>query len=345
MSGNRRALVYEKMRPGTAIIDYLTKHGIRGDLPFGPESCLRRAAPLSSRDFVQLAQGYDAVIGASAAHLTSEVLGQLPDLKVVSKIGIGHDVIDLDACTKLGIAVTNTPSEVEIDSVAEHAAALLLACAKRLDFYTADRMRAGAWHEPEVPGLTLLGKTLGVVGFGRIGSRLAARFQDWGMRILAYDVRGAAVNLPPYVERGSLDDLLADSDFITLHLSSDINGGPVLGPKEIARMKRGAVLVNTSRGRNIDQAALAAALSTRHILAAGLDVFSTEPPATDDPILTVSNVLLTPHLGAVTAESEIDMDRMAADNVVRILTGGRSPALLNPEVLAHARIASTLGKP
>jgi phosphoglycerate dehydrogenase-like enzyme len=345
MSGDRRALVYEKMRPGTAIIDYLTMHGIRGDLPFGPGSCLRRAAPLSSHDFVELAQGYDAVIGASAAQLTSEVLRELPDLKVVSKLGIGYDVIDLDACTELGIAVTNTPSEVEIDSVAEHAAALLLACAKRLDFYTTDRMKAGGWHDPDVPGLTLHGKTLGVIGFGRIGSRLAARFQNWGMRILAYDLRGPDVSLPPYVEPASLDELLAMSDFVSLHLSSDINGGPVLGPKEIARTKRGAVLVNTSRGRNVDQVALAEALSTRQILAAGIDVFSTEPPAADDPILTVSNVLLTPHLGAVTVESEIDMDRMAADNVVRILAGQRPDALLNPDVLGRSRIASSLGNP
>jgi phosphoglycerate dehydrogenase-like enzyme len=333
----RRALVYEKMRPGLAMVDAFRRHGVEAELPFGPESCLRRTARLSPSEIIELASGFSAIVGASCAQLSREVLEALPELLVISKLGIGHDVIDLDAATQLGIAVTNTPSLVEIESVAEHAVALLLACAKRLDFYDPRRMARGGWQDAAVTGVSLRGKTLGLLGFGRIARQVAERMRVWGMEILVTDQPEVDVNAPDYVRIVDLPELLAESDLLSVHAAMDHRRPAILGPRELASMKPGSILVNTSRGANIDQAALARALSSGHILAAGLDVFAQEPPDAEDPLLSLPNVILTPHLGAVTPESEADMERMAVENAVAVLEGRPTPYLLNPTVMRAGR--------
>jgi phosphoglycerate dehydrogenase-like enzyme len=335
MSVDTRVLVYEKMRPGTAIVDQLKAAGLEGDLPFGPTSNMRRGAPLSASEFIELAYDYPVVIGASCAKLDRTVLSSLPNLRMISKLGIGYDVIDLDAATDLGIAVTNTPSPVEIKSVAEHAVALMLACAKRLDFYSAERMRSGKWQDYGVSAISMLGRTVGIIGFGRIGRETANLLKTWGMRVLIYDLR--PTNLPDFVESVDLDTLLAESDFVSLHLAKEIGMGPVLGADEIAKLKDGAIVVNTSRGGNIDQEALVEAMRAGKITAAGLDVFAVEPPPVGSGILEVPNTILTPHLGAVTPESETDMDRMAAENVIRFLNGDLPESLLNPDFVKNRR--------
>jgi D-3-phosphoglycerate dehydrogenase len=328
MTLDKRVLVYEKMRPGTAIIDQLAAAGLHGDLPFGPASCMRRGAPLSAAEFVELAHGYEVVIGASCAKLDRDVLSSLPNLRMISKLGIGYDVIDLDAATDLGIAVTNTPSPIEIISVAEHAVALIVGCAKRLDFYSPNRMQSGGWQDYGVSAISLVGKTVGIIGFGRIGRHTAKLLSTWGMRILIYDLRPA--NLPDYVESVDLDTLLAESDFVSLHLAKEIGMGPVLNEVEISKLKQGAIVVNTSRGGNIDQDALVRAMQAGRLTSVGLDVFEVEPPTPGSGILQVNNALLTPHLGAVTPDSETDMDRMAAENVVRFINGEIPETILNP---------------
>jgi len=327
---DKRVLVYEKMRPGTALIAELEKNGFQGELPFGPDSCLRRNAPVSAPEFIDLAHDYPFVVGASCVKLTAELLGALPNLRMISKLGIGYDVIDLEAATRLGIAVTNTPSPIEIKSVAEHAVTLMLACAKRLDFYSPERMQSGKWQDYNESAVSLLGKTVGIIGFGRIGRETAHRLSTWGVRILAYDLPGRDIKLPDYVEMTSLENLLENSDFVSLHLSKEIGAPPVLGAIELAKMKFGSILVNTSRGGNIDQEALVEALSAGRILSAGLDVFLNEPPKAGEGILKVSNALLTPHLGAVTPESETDMDRMSVENIVRFVNGEMPETILNP---------------
>lgn len=332
---NNQVLVYEKMRPGTAIIEQLSTAGISAALPFGPESCMRRGLPISASEFIELAFDYSVVLGASCAKLTREVMASLPNLRHISKLGIGYDVIDLDAATDLGIAVTNTPSPIEIISVAEHAVSLIVGCAKRLDYYTAGRMQSGQWQDYGVSAISLVGKTVGIIGFGRIGRHTAHLLSTWGMRILIYDLR--PTNLPDYVESVSLDTLLAESDFVSLHLAKEIGAGPVLGESEIAKLKQGSIVVNTSRGGNIDQTALVNAMKAGKLTAVGLDVFEVEPPTLGSGILEVSNTLLTPHLGAVTPDSETDMDRMAGENVIRFLNGEIPETTLNPDFIKNRR--------
>ena len=156
-----RVLVYEKLHVGSFVADELAKGGFDVQMPFGPDSTLLRHSPLSEDAFIDLAQGCDAVLGVSGTKLNGRVFDALPELRFVSKIGIGHDVIDLDAANEFGVAVTNTPSQMEIDAVAEHAITLLLAAAKRLDFYTPQRMRDGGWLDLSVHSKSLRGQRIG----------------------------------------------------------------------------------------------------------------------------------------------------------------------------------------
>lgn len=334
----RRALIYEKLCPGRGIAEQMVARGIEAILPFGPESCLRRDQPISEDEMIALAAGSSAIVGASCARITRRVMENLPELKVISKLGIGYEVIDVEAATSLGVQVTNTPSQVEIDSVAEHAIALMLAGAKRLDFYTARRMAAGEWLDPSVSATFMAGKTLGVIGYGRIGRAVIARLQGWGVRIIACDLPGRRVEHQAGVTMVRLDELLAASDFISLHLSTARGAPPLIGRTELELMKPTAVLVNTSRGANIDHAAMYEALSSGRLLVAALDVFDPEPPVSGERLLMLPNVIATPHLGAVTPESQADMERMAAENVQYVLDGRVPLPLVNPAVLASGAL-------
>lgn len=330
---NLRALVYEKLQTGSDIARHFEARGITAVLPFGGDSCLRRHQPISEDEIVELAAGFSAIVGASGAQITARVLERLPELKVVSKIGIGYEVIDIEAATRLGIQVTNTPSEVEIDAVAEHSVALMLAAAKRLHYYTLQRMAAGDWLNPDVKAVFLKDKTVGIVGFGRIGRAVAARLQGWGVRVLACDLPGRVIAAEDGVTVVELGELLSESDFISLHLSAAMGSLPVIGAAEMALLKPSCILINTSRGRNIDQGVLYHALSTDRLAVAALDVFDPEPPVLGERLLQLPNILVTPHLAGVTPESEADMEFMAVENVHSVLEGRVPPALVNREVL------------
>jgi D-3-phosphoglycerate dehydrogenase len=321
-------LVYEKLHAGTFIVDELTKSGFDVDLPFGPDSTLLRHSPLSEEAFIDLAQGYDAVLGVSGTKLNERVFAALPTIKYVSKIGIGHDVIDLDAASRFGVAVTNTPSQVEIDAVAEHAITLLLAAAKRLDFYTPERMRSGQWLDPAVHSTSIRDSVLGIVGFGRIGKAVARRLGAWGVEVIATDMSPTAADDTPAVTLVELDELLTRADFISVHVSTSAGSRPILDTTKIALMKPGAILVNTARGASIDQEALREALESGRIAVAALDVFEPEPPAADDPLLRRPNLLVTPHSAANVFEAEHDMERMAVENLIQMLRGETPESLL-----------------
>ena len=323
---SRRVLIYEKLRPGTFLPDELALHGIAGTLVFGPDSTLLRHAPLTEDQIIELAQGYPALLGVSGARLTRRVLKSLPNLRFVSKIGIGYDAIDVSAANDLGIKVTNTPSEVEIDCVAEHAIALLLAAAKRLDFYTPERLREGGWLEPTVRATALRGRVLGIVGFGRIARAVAKRLEPWGMHIVAYDI--AQVAPQAGVRMVGLDELFAIADFVSLHTSTASDGQALLDSQRIASLKPGVMIINTGRGVLIDQEALNDSLLSGHVAAAGLDVFDPEPPAADDPLLARSNLLATPHAASTVSEAEHDMERMAAANLQQLVDGHEPDSLV-----------------
>jgi len=330
---DRRTMVYEKLRPGNALELQLEQRGIEASLPFGPASCLLRQKPLSEDAFIELAAGFPAVLGVSGAKLTRRVLESLPHLRFISKIGIGYDVIDLDAATELGILVTNTPSQVEIDCVAEHAIALMLAAAKRLNIYSTPRLASGRWLDSSISSVALRDRTIGLVGFGRIARAVAIRLQGWGVRLLACDLRALSDEPALGATMVSLEHLLTESDFVSLHVSTATGSRPVLTESNIRLMKSTAVLVNTARGASVDQSALADALSSGGLFAAGLDVFDPEPPVPGERLLTLPNVIATPHLGASPPEAEADMEAMSAENLDILFSGAQPEALLNP----HAR--------
>jgi len=346
MSGSpKRALVFEKLRPGYGLAQRLNEQGIEVDLPFGPDSCLRRHDRIDEDTLIELASGHHAIVGASAARVTRRVLAALPDLRVIAKIGIGYELIDVGAATELGVVVTNTPSPVEIDCVAEHAVALMLASIKRLDFYTTERMRSGGWLDEQLRPATLRGRTVGLIGFGRIGQAVAERLRGWKVDVLVHDLIPLQLGADSSVRQVAMPELLRLADIVSLHVSSAIGAPPVLGPDELRLMKPSAIIVNTSRGGNIDQDALVDVLIAGQLGHAALDVLRDEPTLPSDPILSPGLVIATPHLAAATIDAEVDMERMAVENVSLTLDGLRPPGLLNAEVYDNGRLRGLSDRP
>jgi D-3-phosphoglycerate dehydrogenase len=275
----------------------------------------------------------DAVV-LRTSPLRADAIACAPHLKVVSRHGVGYDNVDVAALTarRIPLAVVGPVNAV---SVAEHAMFLLLAAAKR--GVVNDRaVRSGDWDVRDaLAAVELAGKTLVVVGFGRIGRAVAARAEAFGMRILAYDPILDPTAVDPTVELAqSLDEALAAADAVSLHLPFGPGTHNLIDAARLARMKPSAILVNTARGGLVDEAALADALRAGRLAAAGLDVFAEEPPAPDDPLIALDNVVLSPHAAALTTDCAIRMSMVAARNCLDGLDGRVDPALVvNPEVL------------
>jgi glyoxylate reductase len=250
------------------------------------------------------------------------LLSGLPAVRQVSSYGVGLNHIELPATSRRGITVTNTP-DVVTEATADLAMALLLAAARRV--CEGDRLiRAGGWREaaPEfLLGREVTGKTIGIVGFGRIGQAVARRAAGFGLRILYASPREAGF---PGATRMDLDALLATSDFVSLHCPLTDATRDLISRERIARMKPGAILVNTSRGPVVDEEAVAEALEDGRLFAAGLDVFRNEPQVSER-LRRAENAVLTPHLGSGTRETRNAMARMVWDEVLRRVTG-RPPA-------------------
>jgi glyoxylate reductase len=266
--------------------------------------------------------------------IDEELLAAAPRLKVVSQMAVGVDNIDVAACTRRGIPVGNTPG-VLTETTADLAWALLMATARRIveaEAYT----RSGAWKTWEPMGL--LGRdlhhaTLGIIGLGAIGAAVARRARGFAMRIL-YSSRRRKPELEAELglEYREMDAVLKEADFVSLHCALTPETRHLIGPRELALMKPTAILINTTRGPVVDQAALAEALRAGTIAAAGLDVFEVEPVPLGDPILALPNVVALPHIGSASVATRGRMARMAADNLLAALAGRRPPNLVNPEV-------------
>ncbi|HEX9563394.1 MAG TPA: phosphoglycerate dehydrogenase [Gemmatimonadaceae bacterium] len=245
----------------------------------------------------------DAVLVRSATRITRESLAQADRLKVIGRAGVGVDTIDVDAATERGIPVLTAPEGNTI-SAAELTMALVLALARKVP--GADRsMKAGEWDKKSFTGTELCGKTFGLVGAGRIGSEVARRARAFGMRVLVYDPflnteRALALD----VEIATLDEVLEKSDVVSVHVPLTDSTRNLVGEAQIARMKRGVLLLNVARGGVVDEQALLAALQSGHVAGAALDVFETEPLPADHPFRSLRNVVLTPHLGASTSEAQ-----------------------------------------
>jgi phosphoglycerate dehydrogenase-like enzyme len=254
-----------------------------------------------------------------AVRWPSELLRQLPDLRFITVFGIGTDSIDLATARQQGIVVSNIPGKTA-PVVAEHAFGLMFACAKRVVFQTGE-LRAGRWGT-RIDNVLLGGKTLGVVGVGNIGARMAALGRAIGMRVLAWTFHPSPERAAQLVvEFVELDDLLAQSDVVSLHLGLTDQSRGIIGERELRLMKRGAILVNTGRGPLVDESALIAALESGHLGGAGLDVFSQEPLPPDAPILRAPHVTLTPHNADSTPEGLHFLNVGAVDNAIAFLEG------------------------
>jgi glyoxylate reductase len=254
-------------------------------------------------------------------------------LTIVANYAVGFDNIDVDACTRHGVLASNTP-EVLTETTADTAFALMMAAARRIaegDRFLRSRT-AWIWGPLMMLGQDVHHKTLGIVGFGRIGQALARRGRGFGMRVLYHDMYRppAEVAAELGAEYRDLEDLLRESDFVSLHTNLTPQTRHLINAERLAIMKPTAVLVNTSRGPVIDEEALARALGEGQIFAAGLDVFEREPSVHPD-LLACENAVLIPHLGSATVETRLAMANLAADNLFAALENQRPPTLLNPE--------------
>jgi lactate dehydrogenase-like 2-hydroxyacid dehydrogenase len=286
----------------------------------------------------QLAEACRTVEGlmVSGGKVSEELLAQAPRLRAVATVGVGYDNIDVAACTRRRILVTNTPGVVT-ESTADLAFALLMAVARRV--VENDRfIREGRWSRWQWGmqwGADIHGKTLGLYGFGRIGQAVARRAGGFSMRILYH-----AIDRPAPQDEQQLgaqfvsrDELLRQADFLSLHVPLSSATHHLIGAQELAMMKPTAFLINTSRGKVVDEAALVQALQTKRIAGAALDVFENEPRL-HPGFLALPNVVLSPHLGTATSETRMAMAMLAADNLLAALDGQRPPNLVNPEVLS-----------
>jgi D-3-phosphoglycerate dehydrogenase / 2-oxoglutarate reductase len=279
-------------------------------------------APLSAAQLAPLAADADGLL-LGLDHCDASVFAAAPRLRVVARFGAGVDTVDLEAAARHGVTVTNTPNANTV-AVAELTLALLLTLARDLPTAIATA-RSGGWARS--PGWELDGKTLGIVGLGRIGRAVAVRAAAFGMRVIGHD---PYVQDVPGVVNVDLDELWASADAISLHLGLDARTRHLVDGAVLVRMKRNSVLINTSRGGLVDEAALAAALRDGTIAAAAADAFDREPP-TGSPLLELPNFVPTPHLGAATREAARRMGEAAARNVVAVLTGrGEADAVALP---------------
>jgi glyoxylate reductase len=281
------------------------------------------------------ARDCDGLVTLLTDAVDAELLDSAPRLRVVSNFAVGVNNVDLAAATARGIPVGNTPG-VLTDATADIAVTLLLAAARRLDESAADA-KAGRWQTWEPLGWLgrdLVGGTLGIVGMGRIGFATAKRLHHgWGMRVL-YTARSPKPDADRELgaRRVGFDELLAESDFVSVHADLNPETERLFGAGQFARMKQTAVFVNTARGQHVDQAALADALRTGTIFAAGLDVTDPEPLPPDHELYAQPNCVIAPHIASATTGTRDAMARMCADNLLAGVSGTPLPNCVNPEV-------------
>lgn len=277
-------------------------------------------------ELVALLEGCDASLASSEGY-DARVFAACPDLKVVARVGVGYDAVDVEAATAAGVVCTNTPGAM-VDAVADFAVGLILTCARRIS--ELDRLvHAGGWSE--LSGTLVSGKTLGIVGYGQIGRAVARRLTGFDMRVLAYDpfVSGSA---EPQAEMVTLERLLNESDFVTVHAPACPATARLFDASRFAQMKRTAFFINTSRGMLVDEAALMEALEAETIAGAALDVTCEEPLPADHPLRQAPRVVLTAHNAFNAREAAARMCNIAAGQVLLLMRGIAPAATINPSV-------------
>ncbi|HSW43170.1 MAG TPA: phosphoglycerate dehydrogenase [Patescibacteria group bacterium] len=307
---------------------------------------------LSAEEYRAILPEYDALLVRSQVKVDAAMIAAGTRLMVIGRAGVGVDNVDLEAATHAGITVVNAPTGNTI-AAAEHTIALMFALARNIAPADAS-VRRGEWRRSALTGTELRGKTLGIIGLGKIGSAVADRVRALEMTVLGSDpfvtVEVAANH---GVELVSIDELLERSDVLTLHVPKTKGTAGMIGAAQLARMKPTALLLNVARGGVVDEAALAAALAAGTIAGAAVDVFTSEPPNADNPLLTAPNTVLTPHLGASTAEAQVAVAEEASRQVLDILDGrparyAVNAPLLTPEtaraIAPYLPLAEILGR-
>ncbi|MGI5919223.1 MAG: phosphoglycerate dehydrogenase [Christensenellales bacterium] len=283
------------------------------------------ARPLTAEEVAALLPGVDGYI-AGLDTISAEVLADAPaSLKVISRYGAGVDRVDLAAARARGIVVTNTPG-TNSTAVCELAFGLMLSLARHIPQLDA-AVKSGGW--PRTSGMELAGRTLGIVGCGAIGKKLAVRAKAFEMDVIAYDpCFDAAFAAEHGIRQVTLEELISRSDVISLHVPLTEQTRHMIGAAQIAAMKPGALIINTARGGLIDEAAAAEALKSGKLGGVGLDAFEVEPPQ-DSPLMGLDNVVMTPHAGAHTNEAVAAMGRMAVQNLIDVLQGKECRYVVN----------------
>lgn len=302
-------LVSDKL--GTAALDKLKEY---------PDVVVDVKTGLSKEQLLEIIPEYDGLIVRSGTQVTADVLAAGKKLRVVGRAGVGVDNIDIKAASMYGIIVMNTPGANSM-ATAELAVALMLAASRNIPQAHAS-MSAGEWRRADFVGTQLYRKVLGIVGFGRVGKLVAERAKAFGMEVLAYDpviLEEAARDMGVLLVE--LDELLAKSDYITLHAALVPATNKLINATTISQMKDGAILINAARGKLIDEQALADALRSGKLAAAAIDVYSSEPPTAENPLISLPNVVHIPHLGASTREAEREVGIQIAAQVVSALRG------------------------
>jgi len=332
-----RVLICDEMNPGN-----LQHDGF--DIEYVPN--------MPREDILRRLPEFDALITRSRTRVDAELLAAGPNLKVVGRGGVGVDNIDLDAASRRGVLILNAPESNNV-SAAELALAHLLAAARGL-VRSHTTTTSGGWDRKYL-GVELKDKTLGIIGLGRIGSIVASRAQGLRMRVVAYDPYISSTNFERLeVQRAqTLDELLTQVDFLTVHtpLTDETRG--MIGTREMALLKKGAIVVNAARGGIVDEQALADALTSGHLFAAGIDVFVDEPPTPGHPLLSAPNLSITAHLGANTFEAQERVGAEIVERVLAALRGDVSKGAVNAPALdaktrellgAHLDLGEKLGK-
>ena len=282
--------------------------------------------------FVKAAADADGILLRTKPRCTQSLMAALPKLKVVGRHGAGLDIVDIPAATRLGVAVVHGPGS-NAQAVAEHALMLMLVCAKRtlmIDKAT----RTGDWAARGGGNTELFGKTLGIVGVGHIGRRVAKFAGAIGMKVLAYDkyVPADEVRRRGAEPVESLEALLPQVDFLTCHTPLTDETRAMINEKSLGLMKKGAIYVNTSRGPVQQERALFEALTRGHLAAAGIDVFEEEPTSLDNPLFNLPNVVVSSHVAGVTQEARRQTSVQVASEMLRVLRGEKPDVLVNPDV-------------
>lgn len=320
---------HEMLDPSGASLRWLEERGVR----------VERGCPTWGEDFlsedelIERGRGHVALMGASTHPITARVLEELPQVAFVSKYGIGVDSIDMEAATRLGVLVTNTPISENWDAVAEYTVAAMLALRKQFLFYTAERLRAGGWRTVDGWSRFVRGSTVGLVGFGRIGRAVAKRLSGWDCEIVVCD---------PYLDPASLeyeltdlDDLLGRSDVVSLHAVVTAETRHMIDADALAKIKPGAVLINSARGALVDLDAVYDALAGGRLAGVAMDAYESEPPAIEHPVFRQPNVIATPHASAWVEETFEAIAKTGAENLWVGLCGKTPRFAVNPEVLSR----------